>query len=155
RDVRLGREDEDRQEDERHRPFREQHPSSEEQVLGARRLLDVTRREPSCPSSLRLPLDAHQEPPASVRRMRSTSSDRSSTTSATALRVSRHRAYLSRSNSRLRARQPGRRSEEHTSELQSRGHLVCRLLLEKKKSRQVNIRYQLLSCAFLQRPSVR
>src|SRR5690625_5962697 len=26
------------------------------------------------------------------------------------------------------------RSEEHTSELQSRGHLVCRLLLEKKKA---------------------
>src|SRR5207253_6518369 len=31
-----------------------------------------------------------------------------------------------------------RRSEEHTSELQSRGHLVCRLLLEKKK----NIKYK-------------
>src|SRR5690625_6227642 len=29
------------------------------------------------------------------------------------------------------------RSEEHTSELQSRGHLVCRLLLEKKKRSQV------------------
>src|SRR5690625_6578520 len=28
----------------------------------------------------------------------------------------------------------GSRSEEHTSELQSRGHLVCRLLLEKKKT---------------------
>src|SRR5437660_5452804 len=28
---------------------------------------------------------------------------------------------------------PPGRSEEHTSELQSRGHLVCRLLLEKKK----------------------
>src|SRR5689334_23811472 len=28
------------------------------------------------------------------------------------------------------------RSEEHTSELQSQFHLVCRLLLEKKKSRQ-------------------
>src|SRR5690625_5441506 len=28
------------------------------------------------------------------------------------------------------------RSEEHTSELQSRGHLVCRLLLEKKKKRR-------------------
>src|SRR5690349_24151096 len=28
---------------------------------------------------------------------------------------------------------PGRRSEEHTSELQSRRDLVCRLLLEKKK----------------------
>src|SRR5207253_9066584 len=27
------------------------------------------------------------------------------------------------------------RSEEHTSELQSRGHLVCRLLLEKKKTK--------------------
>src|SRR5690625_5760710 len=27
---------------------------------------------------------------------------------------------------------PYSRSEEHTSELQSRGHLVCRLLLEKK-----------------------
>src|SRR2546429_5468763 len=33
-----------------------------------------------------------------------------------------------------RGAQPGRgRSEEHTSELQSRLHLVCRLLLEKKK----------------------
>src|SRR5439155_1818232 len=35
-----------------------------------------------------------------------------------------------------RNRQPRqRRSEEHTSELQSRGHLVCRLLLEKKKKK--------------------
>src|SRR5690625_7145448 len=32
-----------------------------------------------------------------------------------------------------RRRPTGTRSEEHTSELQSRGHLVCRLLLEKKK----------------------
>src|SRR2546422_3440313 len=30
-----------------------------------------------------------------------------------------------------------RRSEEHTSELQSRLHLVCRLLLEKKKKNRV------------------
>src|SRR5690625_3055109 len=30
------------------------------------------------------------------------------------------------------------RSEEHTSELQSRGHLVCRLLLEKKKKKHNN-----------------
>src|SRR5690625_5686092 len=29
------------------------------------------------------------------------------------------------------------RSEEHTSELQSRGHLVCRLLLEKKKNKKL------------------
>src|SRR3989442_11940282 len=31
------------------------------------------------------------------------------------------------------------RSEEHTSELQSRPHLVCRLLLEKKKSNSGNM----------------
>src|SRR5437870_9749912 len=34
-----------------------------------------------------------------------------------------------------RTRAARARSEEHTSELQSRGHLVCRLLLEKKKIR--------------------
>src|SRR5207244_11867494 len=38
-------------------------------------------------------------------------------------------------DSRRRDRCP-RRSEEHTSELQSPDHLVCRLLLEKKKKRQ-------------------
>src|SRR5690625_6816041 len=32
-----------------------------------------------------------------------------------------------------------RRSEEHTSELQSRGHLVCRLLLEKKNTALTSI----------------
>src|SRR2546422_3932981 len=34
--------------------------------------------------------------------------------------------------------EPGPRSEEHTSELQSRLHLVCRLLLEKKKKKTIN-----------------
>src|SRR2546426_7800264 len=34
----------------------------------------------------------------------------------------------------LEARRPGKRSEEHTSELQSPCNLVCRLLLEKKKN---------------------
>src|SRR3989449_3488655 len=34
-----------------------------------------------------------------------------------------------------RRRGPRERSEEHTSELQSRLHLVCRLLLEKKKKK--------------------
>src|SRR5688572_32065137 len=32
--------------------------------------------------------------------------------------------------------QPGERSEEHTSELQSQSNLVCRLLLEKKKKKK-------------------
>src|SRR5439155_11802442 len=31
------------------------------------------------------------------------------------------------------------RSEEHTSELQSRGHLVCRLLLEKKEEGETHL----------------
>src|SRR2546429_1185366 len=34
------------------------------------------------------------------------------------------------------------RSEEHTSELQSRLHLVCRLLLEKKNKIEMNYEYQ-------------
>src|SRR2546422_6480716 len=38
-----------------------------------------------------------------------------------------------RGQRRLSKRTARRRSEEHTSELQSRLHLVCRLLLEKKK----------------------
>src|SRR5689334_23778448 len=42
-----------------------------------------------------------------------------------------------------------RRSEEHTSELQSQFHLVCRLLLEKKKknNRQQNSTYKISSIA--------
>src|SRR5436305_14273970 len=41
-------------------------------------------------------------------------------------------------------RAEGPRSEEHTSELQSRPHLVCRLLLEKKK-RQSRLRRPLVA----------
>src|SRR5690625_6405985 len=36
---------------------------------------------------------------------------------------------------------PATRSEEHTSELQSRGHIVCRLLLEKKKEHDSHERW--------------
>src|SRR3989442_3642392 len=45
---------------------------------------------------------------------------------------SRHCGFGWECERRRLARQP--RSEEHTSELQSRPHLVCRLLLEKKKN---------------------
>src|SRR2546422_6641155 len=38
------------------------------------------------------------------------------------------------------------RSEEHTSELQSRLHLVCRLLLEKKKTLLIQPYYQQTQC---------
>src|SRR5690625_6343579 len=37
-----------------------------------------------------------------------------------------------------RGSEGSQRSEEHTSELQSRGHLVCRLLLEKNKERRTH-----------------
>src|SRR2546422_2007895 len=50
----------------------------------------------------------------------------------------RRRGYPTPSVRRSRLSTPDRgRSEEHTSELQSRLHLVCRLLLEKKKKHNV------------------
>src|SRR2546430_9797638 len=45
-------------------------------------------------------------------------------------------ASVKQARHRLPARQRARRSEEHTSELQSQSNLVCRLLLEKKKTRR-------------------
>src|SRR2546430_11606169 len=45
---------------------------------------------------------------------------------------------------RGRAATKGRRSEEHTSELQSQSNLVCRLLLEKKKKTILVCRRSLL-----------
>src|SRR5690349_23026399 len=47
--------------------------------------------------------------------------------------VERARVGHDRSRRGARGRRADRRSEEHTSELQSRRELVCRLLLEKKK----------------------
>src|SRR5439155_15147585 len=51
----------------------------------------------------------------------------------------RQRALVARRDFALAEAHAGKlpdRSEEHTSELQSRGHLVCRLLLEKKKKKK-------------------
>src|SRR2546421_7473943 len=45
------------------------------------------------------------------------------------------RAALKTEVARTLRRAPEKRSEEHTSELQSRSDLVCRLLLEKKKNK--------------------
>src|SRR5438552_9658814 len=52
-------------------------------------------------------------------------------TSAVVPRLPRHPEIVPSSLAKMK------RSEEHTSELQSPDHLVCRLLLEKKKSRPV------------------
>src|SRR5690625_6340305 len=93
------------------------------------RCLSSTPTSPNAKSSRRSSC-AHSGWRASAR-----SSVASRTTSAicsyrccSACRCSRS---ASKATPRRRARY--RRSEEHTSELQSRGHLVCRLLLEKKK----------------------
>src|SRR3989442_2031745 len=49
-------------------------------------------------------------------------------------------AFDAADRGRLRSpREMHDRSEEHTSELQSRPHLVCRLLLEKKKKQKITI----------------
>src|SRR5690625_5451516 len=50
-----------------------------------------------------------------------------------------HIVVLVSESLRLAKTNPIDRSEEHTSELQSRGHLVCRLLLEKKNQRTHHI----------------
>src|SRR2546429_5940456 len=68
---------------------------------------------------------------ASRRRGHAPPCDRERETAA----ASRRSSIPSRRDLRNRTR---RRSEEHTSELQSRLHLVCRLLLEKKKNNKKN-----------------
>src|SRR2546429_6287372 len=55
----------------------------------------------------------------------------------------RRRRHTARSRARA---VPARRSEEHTSELQSRLHLVCRLLLEKKNNNSpLSLRVEIVS----------
>src|SRR5258707_8461149 len=46
-----------------------------------------------------------------------------------------------------------KRSEEHTSELQSRQYLVCRLLLEKKNNGQLTSTFKLLALACQSTPN--
>src|SRR3712207_8523555 len=53
---------------------------------------------------------------------------------AAAVRAAAAGAAVRRPAQGAGARRPTQRSEEHTSELQSRQYLVCRLLLEKKKT---------------------
>src|SRR2546430_4166440 len=48
-----------------------------------------------------------------------------------------------------RSATPEKRSEEHTSELQSQSNLVCRLLLEKKKKRRRTSFYRPHECAMI------
>src|SRR2546422_8458485 len=54
------------------------------------------------------------------------------------LRIQVGKRLVEEQQARFHDQRPGerKRSEEHTSELQSRLHLVCRLLLEKKKKKK-------------------
>src|SRR5216684_7402759 len=63
------------------------------------------------------------------------SSSKCFATSAHVVSASKGRRPVKHSNSTTPAEYRSLRSEEHTSELQSRLHLVCRLLLEKKKKK--------------------
>src|SRR5258708_31786649 len=67
---------------------------------------------------------------SSLRKRKSTSLDKIASASNPALR----KMLVARTINIFR--KAGLRSEEHTSELQSPDHLVCRLLLEKKKQNQ-------------------
>src|SRR3712207_8790992 len=60
----------------------------------------------------------------------------SSPTSASAPTPRKRSAATCRASCAVSSRSGSTRSEEHTSELQSRQYLVCRLLLEKKKKQQ-------------------
>src|SRR2546430_9047040 len=69
---------------------------------------------------------------------------------AGALIFSKYRPPPPRSAFALRRRHVsarGRRSEEHTSELQSQSNLVCRLLLEKKKNIPICVSANMISLA--------
>src|SRR3989449_5284366 len=89
-------------------------------------------------------------PPAAPRNMLSTDAPRrharglappaSAESAASPVRVNVRTVVVRSGNAILRTvafLTPMARSEEHTSELQSRLHLVCRLLLEKKKKHEV------------------
>src|SRR5439155_18936328 len=80
------------------------------------------------PSAIRHPPSAIRHPLRSANAPRDGVSGRRRRADVSQLDPDQRRARASG-----RAGGPGR-SEEHTSELQSRGHLVCRLLLEKKKT---------------------
>src|SRR5215813_6614860 len=79
---------------------------------------------------------SHQSPVTHSPDQRSRPSPRPSARSSSQVRHTQRDSAVVRNRRDsvpLRSR-PGSASEEHTSELQSRPHLVCRLLLEKKKT---------------------
>src|SRR5947208_5403667 len=81
---------------------------------------------PQAPLAVRSRVRPHGDGVGTARRRRRSQEAREATSGA------RHRAAIPGRSRAVRAAVASR-SEEHTSELQSPDHLVCRLLLEKKK----------------------
>src|SRR3712207_6879825 len=73
---------------------------------------------------------------ASSRRTSSSLDQRTGWNSSVACFVTYRRAQAANGMIAALLHSPATRSEEHTSELQSRQYLVCRLLLEKKKNKK-------------------
>src|SRR2546421_8842114 len=86
-------------------------------------------------------LSLHDALPISVHSMALFSPMRRSYGNSAPARGSPGRARPQRRNARGRQGYGFERSEEHTSELQSRSDLVCRLLLEKKKKKEATARH--------------
>src|SRR5690625_6485624 len=93
-----------------------------------------TRLQPCRPNSIYLPSAPRYLHSFPTRR----SSDLAPTTAQVAHSAVPGRLRCAAQNQEGRTER--KRSEEHTSELQSRGHLVCRLLLEKKNNTWRNLR---------------
>src|SRR5690606_39302939 len=94
----------------------------------------------------RYTLSLHDALPISAVSARRRASSRASSTAQRAkivrLRLRRLRQpQMNRASAPIHTSEPLKRSEEHTSELQSRENLVCRLLLEKKNKNTSRQRY--------------
>src|SRR2546422_7161485 len=96
----------------------------------------------ACPaaSRYRFPSEASIQQPEALlamgyvaRKLRGNSAEESDISTPGPILTDRARTQIKGEASEAIAPANHRRSEEHTSELQSRLHLVCRLLLEKKK----------------------
>src|SRR5690606_40424821 len=94
----------------------------------------IRRSEPAPPAAPVCRLNADAEDQASSpKRLRQVSSSRSCTSACFCMYAAKNGQMGMIFSPRSRAASKPARSEEHTSELQSRENLVCRLLLEKKK----------------------
>src|SRR2546427_8995709 len=91
--------------------------------------------------SKRLTSSTLRTPPPTVRGMNTCAA-----TSSTACRMRSRSSELAVMSRNVSSSAP--RSEEHTSELQSQSNLVCRLLLEKKKTTHTTHHAASLTCIF-------